>query len=153
MRDVIIMIFEFSVRLWSFVTWLTNRVFTSGKKQRRDIVRDHVFTISSIVQNSHKIVYLDFHRVNNMTLELRCIFVWYKHRTRSHRLSPEARIGVWRMIPGELRCVGRVLPYKLALAEARFGVSWVDKRHLWLWYYFRHSTFLVFDGFENSSEL
>ena len=62
-------VFRISVRLWSIITWLINRIFTSGKKQRTDIVRYNIFTISSIIHNSHKSVYPDFHLVNNVTLE------------------------------------------------------------------------------------
>ena len=118
-------VFRSSVRLWSIITSLINSIFTSGKKQRADIVRDNIFTISSIVHNSHKSVYLDFHLVNNVTLVV--IFVWYINRIQSQCLSP----------------------------EARFSVSWVDQRHLciWLWYFIPDSAFLVFDRFKNFSEL
>ena len=118
-------VFRISVRLRSIITSLINSIFTSGKKQRADIVRDNIFTISSIVHNSHKSVYLDFHLVNNVTLVV--IFVWYINRTQSQCLS----------------------------TEARFSVSWVDQRHLciWLWYFIPDSAFLVFDRFKNFSEL
>ena len=116
-------VFRISVRLRSIITSLINSIFTSGKRQRIYIVRDNTFTISSIVHNSHKSVYLDFHIVNNVTLEV--IFVWYLNQTQPQCLSP----------------------------EARFGVSWVDQRHLWLRYFIPDSTLLVFDWFENFSEL
>ena len=123
-------VFRISVRLWSIITSLINSIFTSGKRQRTYIVRDNTFTISSIVHNSHKSVYFDFQHVNNVTLELEVIFVWYI-KYKSNSIS---------------------MPFTRGTI-CGFGVSWVDQRHLWLRYFIPDSTFLVFDRFENFSEL
>ena len=51
-------VFKISVRLYSIITWLINSIFTSGKKQRTDIVRDNIHSLFHLSFITHTKVFI-----------------------------------------------------------------------------------------------